>query len=171
MISHVPCLVEFDTDIMASVNTPFITSFTNDSCVDPPFIQTRFGGGGFTDIAVYNQTTGLFRYGNFLSEGVNRCINGDCSLPGETSVVDDGCATSVSVFTIDYDAPLGPEQGGVGASLSPLVKYEGGEGKKMRVKARDSLSSKLHPSEFVQALLTSGFSENEIESRSPLRHE
>ena len=123
-----------------SVNTPFITSFTNDSCVDPPFVQTRFGGGSFTDIAVYNETTGLFRYGNYLSEGVNRCINGDCSLPGETPIVDDGCAASVSVFTIDYDAPLGPDQGGVRTALSPLVHFEGGHG--MRVKARAGLSSK-----------------------------
>lgn len=130
------------TDNAASVNTPFITSLTNDSCVDPPFIQTRFGGGGFTDIALYNETTGLFRYGNLLADGVNRCINGDCSLPGERPIVDDRCATSVSVFTIDYDAPLGPDQSCVRAALSPLVTYEGGEGKRMRVKARDGLNSK-----------------------------
>lgn len=128
---------------LSSVNTPFITSFTNDSCVDPAFVQTRFGGGGTTDIAVYNETTGLFKYGNFLSAAVNRCINGDCALPGETAIVDEGCAASVSVFTIDYDAPLGPEQGGVRAALSPLVRFEGGD--KMRVKVRDELTSKSLP--------------------------
>jgi 5'-nucleotidase len=123
-----------------SVNTPFITSFTNDSCVDPPFVQTRFTGGSFTDIAVYNETTGLFKYGNFIAEGVNRCINGDCSLPGELPVVDDSCSGSVSVFTVDYDAPLGPEQGGVRAALSPLVHFESRD--RMSVKARNGLSSK-----------------------------
>ncbi len=54
------------------------------------------------------------------------CINGDCSLPGETLVLNAGCYTSVSVFTVDYDAPLSGTCSGqetnVLASLSPLVK-------------------------------------------------
>lgn len=54
--------------------------------------------------------------------------------------MDDSCAGSVSVFTVDYDAPLGPEQGGVRAALSPLVHFEGRD--RMSVKARNELSSK-----------------------------
>ena len=111
-----------------SVNTPTISSLTNDSCVKPPFIQTRLTGGGFTDTAVYNATTKVFTYGNIASSGINTCINGDCGLPGETDVVDSGCFSSVSVFTVDYDAPNGAGQTEVRGALSPLVAYEAGSG-------------------------------------------
>lgn len=107
-----------------NVNTPFITSFTNDSCVDPPFIQTRMTGGAFTDKAVYNATTGLFTYANYLGAGVNVCLEGDCSLPGETTVVGSGCFAAVSVFDIDYDAPTGEAQTNIRSGLSPLVTYQ-----------------------------------------------
>jgi 5'-nucleotidase len=153
-----------------SVNTPFITSFTNDSCVSPPFVQTRFGGGGFTDVALYNETTGLFRYGNYLSTAVNRCINGDCSLPGETAIVDEDCMSSVSVFTIDYDAPLGSDQNGVRLALAPLVMYEGGPPGKMSIRVRDGLKSKF--SVFVNDdVADAGLLEEQLEARHPLRHE
>ena len=128
-----------------SVNTPYITSLTNDSCVDPPFIQTRFTGGAFTDSAIYNETTGLFKYGNLLTTALNRCINGNCALPGETDVVDDGCFSAVSVFTIDYDAPLGQDQASVRQKLTPLVMFQDG-GDKMTIKARDESESKSGPS-------------------------
>jgi 5'-nucleotidase len=104
-----------------NVNTPYITSLTNDSCIDPPFIQTRLTGGAFTDVALYNETTGLFRYGNLLTDALNRCINGNCALPGETTVVNSGCNTAVSVFTIDYDAPVGKDQASVRAKLNGLT--------------------------------------------------
>lgn len=103
------------------VNTPYITSLTNDSCVDPPFIQTRLTGGAFTDEAVYNETTGLFTYGNLLTSALNRCINGNCALPGETTVVNSGCNSAVSVFTIDYDAPVGRDQAAIRAKLGSLA--------------------------------------------------
>ncbi|KAJ9607765.1 hypothetical protein H2200_007843 [Cladophialophora chaetospira] len=126
-----------------NVNTPFITSLTNDSCVNPPFIQTRMGGGGTTDLAVYNATTGLFHYENLITDGNNICINGNCALPGETPIVDNGCFASVSVFTIDYDAPLGPAQHGIRTALQPLVAYENPAAKMMlkeRKRLRDILS-------------------------------
>lgn len=107
-----------------NVNNPVITSLTNTSCVAPPFVQTRFGGGAFTDSAVYNVTKGTFTYGNYVGAGVNRCINGNCALPGETAVVGDGCYSSVSVFTVDYDAPKGADQAGVREALTPLVAYQ-----------------------------------------------
>ncbi|EFX02272.1 acid phosphatase [Grosmannia clavigera kw1407] len=92
-----------------NVNLPYITSFSNDSCVNPPFVLTRMSGGADVDKAVYNATTGLFHYGDLdeAGSGVNACINGDCSLPGETDVVSGhgACQASVSVFTVDYDAP------------------------------------------------------------------
>lgn len=132
-----------------NVNNPVITSLTNKSCVAPPFVQTRLTGGAFTDSAVYNATSKTFTYGNSLGSGVNRCINGNCALPGETTVVGDGCYSSVSVFTVDYDAPIGSDQGGVRTALEPLVVYES-------------------PSKMARELKRSA---QEIEERAPLRHE
>ncbi|KIW95165.1 5'/3'-nucleotidase SurE [Cladophialophora bantiana CBS 173.52] len=110
-----------------NVNTPVITSPTNDSCVNPPSIQTRLGGGATTDKAI------------LITDGNNVCINGNCALPGETPVVDNGCYGSVSVFSIDYDAPMGPAQHGLRAALQPLVAYENPDAK-MMLKARESMS-------------------------------
>ena len=107
-----------------NVNIPYITSFKNDSCVNPPFIHTRLTGGADTDIAVYDETTGLFDWGNIVSAGANTCINGDCSLPGETVVLSSGCQSSVSVFTVDYDAPSCSGSQGVRTSLGPIVQYQ-----------------------------------------------
>ncbi|TVY13801.1 Acid phosphatase [Lachnellula arida] len=109
-----------------NVNIPYITSFTNDSCVNPPFIQTRMTGDADIDYAAFNETTGLFSYQDLVEPGTNQCINGDCSLPGETAILNVGCQSAVSVFTVDYDAPIGgacksgPD---VRSWLAPLVQY------------------------------------------------
>ncbi|KKY13307.1 putative acid phosphatase [Diplodia seriata] len=109
--------------LTVSVNFPTITSLTNDSCVDPPFVLTRLSGGGaLSDIAVYNESTQLFRYGDIAGPGLDVCINGDCSLPGETEVVESGCRSAVSVFTVDYDAPVGKNATSVRHKLAPLVQ-------------------------------------------------
>ena len=107
-----------------SVNYPEITSLTDTSCVAPPFIQTRMTGGAEVDTAVFNETTGLFTYGSVTPAGLNTCINGDCTLPGETTVVDDGCFSSVTVFTVDYDAPNCAGSASVRPLLQPLVQYQ-----------------------------------------------
>ena len=93
-----------------SVNIPYITSFKDDSCVNPPFILTRMTGGAVTNKAVYNANTGLVSTQNTEADGLNECINGDCGLVGETVVLDSGCFASVSVFTVDYDAPFSGER-------------------------------------------------------------
>ena len=108
-----------------SVNYPEITSLKDTSCVNPPFIQTRLTGGAEVDTAVFNPKTGLFTFGSVVAAGVNACINGDCALPGETTVVDGGCFSSVSVFTVDYDAP-NPGSERVRRLLEPLVRYRNG---------------------------------------------
>jgi hypothetical protein len=57
-----------------SADLPYISSFTNASCINPPFIHTRLISSADADSAIYNTTT---------------------------------CRQfSVSVFTVDYDAPL-----------------------------------------------------------------
>ena len=80
-------------------------------------------GGAIVDSAVFNATSKLFTYGDIVPAGANTCINGNCSLPGETNVVDGGCQSSVSVFTTDYDAPLTAATEAVRTSLMPLVSY------------------------------------------------
>lgn len=109
--------------IFLSVNYPFISSLKNSSCVKPPFIQTRMTGGANVGSAVFNETSKLFSLRFILSQGANTCINGDCSLPGETLVVNGGCQSSVTVFTVDYDAPNTGTSHRVRSLLKPLVKY------------------------------------------------
>jgi len=101
-----------------NVNLPLL----NSSCSDPTFVQTRLTGGAIVDKAVLNETTGVFTFGNDINSGVNACINGDCSLPGETNVVL-GCSVAVSVFTTDYDAPTCGNAANVRTFLQPLVAF------------------------------------------------
>jgi 5'-nucleotidase len=67
--------------------------------------------------------TDLFSYGN-VAQRANTCTNGDCTLPGETTILNAGFQSSSSVFTVDYDAPLDckpvPD---VRSLLWPLVQY------------------------------------------------
>ena len=85
-------------------------------------------GGAIVDSAVFNATSKLFTFGDIVSAGANTCINGNCSLPGETIIVDDGCQSSVSVFTTDYDAPLTEATTAVRESMLPLVSYANSTG-------------------------------------------
>lgn len=84
-----------------NVNIPELVNGTM-----PPVLKTRLTGNANTDVAVYNETTGLFDWENIdpVAAGINAAYNGDTSLPGETWVVAGG-GISVSVFTMDYDAP------------------------------------------------------------------
>lgn len=111
-----------------NVNFPEISSAPGSSCVDPPFYLTRLSGGADTDRAAYNETTGLFHYADLVppeGTGINACINGDCWLPGETELVSK-CATPVSIFTVDYDAPATLKTASVAHAMSGLVKkYDG----------------------------------------------
>lgn len=106
-----------------SVNIPQITSLKDDACINPPFIQTRMTGGAEWDKPVYNAAKGTLSYGSTYPKAGNTCINGYCDLPGESDVLNDGCQSSVTVFTVDYDAPKGPAQLGVRDKLFPLVGY------------------------------------------------
>lgn len=91
-----------------NVNMPYITSFDNDACVDPPFIHTRLTGDAWSYGVKLNAATGLFTAGLKVgndAKGINICKNGDSGLVGETALIAEGCYSSVSVFTVDYDAP------------------------------------------------------------------
>jgi len=88
-----------------NVNYPY---FTN-GCVDPPFVKSRIAGGTGMPTVAFNVTSGLViipggNYYGTISPGLNAYYNGNCSEPGE-SVVVTTCQSSVSIFTVDYDAP------------------------------------------------------------------
>ncbi|KJR88509.1 5'-nucleotidase [Sporothrix schenckii 1099-18] len=165
-----------------SINFPLISSFDDDSCVNPPFVRARMtGDGAFTSKAVYNSDTGLFGSANFADDGTNMCINGDCSLPGKVAVLNSGCKSSVALFTIDYDAPYGMSSladpyaallpdlvqlnnatnlvGGLGANASvaggPSVGTTGGSGGATSTSsAAKSSSSRLTTLTHASSLLT-----------------
>lgn len=67
--------------------------------------HTRLTGGAYVDKIVIG-SNGLPTYQNIVADGLNRCINGDCSLPGEQDAINkDPCAGTVSIYSVDYDAP------------------------------------------------------------------
>ncbi|KAL0947264.1 hypothetical protein HGRIS_013385 [Hohenbuehelia grisea] len=82
----------------------FPTFGPGNPCVAPPFTLTRLTGGATIDKVVINPATGFPTFTNLVTDGINVKLNGLHNLPGET-VVNAGCKTSVSVFSIDYDAP------------------------------------------------------------------
>ncbi|KAF3168521.1 hypothetical protein TWF788_010874 [Orbilia oligospora] len=112
-----------------NVNFPYISTkatalSAGSSCMNPPFVYTRLTGGAATNIAAYNEETGIFNWAsNFTSPGVNACINGDCELPGETDVIKE-CKSAISIFTIDYDAPSCGGAERIGELLVGLVENE-----------------------------------------------
>ncbi len=84
----------------------------NVSCADPAIVFSRFTGGAGMLQVEYNESTqllGVTNNGDFSSwpEGMNTCLNGDCSREGESIVVQ-SCKTAVTVYTVDHDAPDTP---------------------------------------------------------------
>ncbi|KIX05411.1 5'/3'-nucleotidase SurE [Rhinocladiella mackenziei CBS 650.93] len=82
----------------------------NASCMNPPFVQSRFSGGSGMPQVEFNATNKLIQiadnnYFGLVPDGSNQCINGNCNLPGESNVVK-ACQSGVTIFTVDYDAPI-----------------------------------------------------------------
>ncbi|KAJ6263894.1 Exopolyphosphatase [Drechslerella dactyloides] len=132
-----------------NINFPYIgvsSLGSEPACLDPTFVHSRLTGGATTNIAVYDEETGLFSYiNNFTSPGVNTCINGDCLLPGETDVIKE-CKTSISVFTVDYDAPTCGGAAKVRELLDGLVENpSGGESTKSVGTETGDATSKMTP--------------------------
>ncbi|KAF5020327.1 hypothetical protein F66182_7633 [Fusarium sp. NRRL 66182] len=88
-----------------NVNIPVLTKENH----NPELVHTRFTGNAHVNEAVLDPEKGTFTWANIkpYAAGVNACINGDCSLPGETYIVENG-ATSVSFYTVDHTAPRTP---------------------------------------------------------------
>lgn len=112
-----------------NVNIPDVVNGTM-----PPVIKSRLTGNANTDVAVYNETTGLFDWENIdpVAAGINAAINGDVSLPGETWVVAGG-GVSVSVFTMDFDAPETKYTELVFGKVQGLIGKENGTGYSKRM--------------------------------------
>lgn len=95
-----PRLLPLTTGI--NINLPPITS----DCVDPEWVFTRLSGPeSVSPNLKLNETSGLFvwQYGQFV--GTKQCVFGDCDLPSESWILTDKlCKSSISVFSIDYDA-------------------------------------------------------------------
>ncbi|KAF4124853.1 5'-nucleotidase [Geosmithia morbida] len=86
----------------ANVNIPPLTA--DHSKID--FVQTRMTGNAHVNEAVLDPSKGIFTWENIVpyAAGVNACVNGDCSLPGETYVVENG-GVSISFYIVDYTSP------------------------------------------------------------------
>ena len=86
-------------------------------------MQTRFTGNAHVNEAVLDTEDMTFHYENIkpYAAGVNACVNGDCTLPGETYVVENG-GVSISVYSVDYTAPKGDYTKGIMERIQPLTK-------------------------------------------------
>ncbi|KAK2616216.1 hypothetical protein QQS21_000848 [Conoideocrella luteorostrata] len=102
-----------------TVNIP-VLSANNTS---PKIVQTRMTGNAHVNEAVFDPKKGVFTWANLkpYAAGVNACVNGDCSLPGETYVVENG-QVSVSIYITDYDAPKSLYTESIAKRIQPLTK-------------------------------------------------
>lgn len=102
-----------------SVNIPPLTAHHSKL----RYVQTRMTGNAHVNEAVLDPDEGTFTWANIkpYAAGVNSCINGDCSMEGETYVVEHG-DVSISLYTIDYTAPSTRSTKGIMERLEPLAK-------------------------------------------------
>lgn len=101
-----------------NVNIPPLTA----DAKEPPIVQTRFTGNAHVNEAIFDSDQGTFTWANIkpYADGVNACINGDCSLPGETYVTESG-SISLSLYTVDYTAPASTYTKLISERVSPLL--------------------------------------------------
>lgn len=102
-----------------NVNIPVLTAKNH----DPEIVYTRMTGNAHVNEAVLDPAKGVFTWANIkpYAAGVNACVNGDCGLPGETYVVENG-RVSVSVYMTDYDAPSSEYTKGIAQRIKPLTR-------------------------------------------------
>ena len=102
-----------------NVNIPKLSSNNTDTKI----VLTRMTGNAHVNEAVLDASKGTFTWANIkpYAAGANACINGDCSLPGETYVVENG-AISVSLYTTDYTAPNSWHTESIMKRIEPLTK-------------------------------------------------
>lgn len=104
-----PNLLPLTTGI--NVNLPAVGD-QDETCLDPGFVYTRLSGPqSTTPNLLFNATLGLFEWATGYYAATEICAKGDCSLPSEGWVLGDlKCKSSVTTFSIDYDANYQQEQ-------------------------------------------------------------
>ncbi|CDK28244.1 unnamed protein product [Kuraishia capsulata CBS 1993] len=91
-----------------NVNFPVAGSDLGSSCLDVgSFQSTRFSGNSLIYKIAYDSTTGLVSQTTTSGVGTTDCVNGDCTLASEFTVIGaENCISTISVFSVDPDAPL-----------------------------------------------------------------
>ncbi|KAL2256240.1 hypothetical protein VTK26DRAFT_1940 [Humicola hyalothermophila] len=87
-----------------AVNLPFITSYTSDECVDPPFYLVPKSSDKSVKVA-YDTKTGLVTQ---VQLGLEDAA-GNVGFVGAAAGVSAACVSSVMVFAVNYDAPYAKE--------------------------------------------------------------
>lgn len=90
---------------------------------DPQDIYAGLNGGAYVDDFVLDED-GFPVYTDVVGPGIDTCHYGDCSLPGETEIVENHCQSSISVFDVDYDAAkqyAAPVQQHIKEYVTPLA--------------------------------------------------
>lgn len=96
---NLPYLMPFTTGL--SVNFPVV----GEKCMSPEWVTTRLSGPNSISLGMaYNKTTGLFDTTSPQFKAPAQCIFGDCDLPSESTILLEDCKSSVTLFSIDYDA-------------------------------------------------------------------
>lgn len=98
-----PTLLPVTTGI--NINFPAVGD-QDETCLDPEWVFSRLSGeDSVAPNMQLNETSGLFVWESTTYGAMAQCIFGDCSLPSEAWVLSElKCKSSVSVFSIDYDA-------------------------------------------------------------------
>lgn len=106
-----------------NINMPPV-GYQNESCTAPEWVYTRITGPGSTASTVkFNPTTGLVSSGSNTTKALLVDYNGLDFLPSEASTLASGCKSSVSLFSIDYDAPKRLQRK-IHKALKPLFKSD-----------------------------------------------
>lgn len=95
-----------------NVNFPVAGTDMQSDCMEPAYVHTRMTGSKEAVYALdFSEDTESFRSYRMVTEAVGNCVNGDCTLAGETDIVGSGCYSTISAFSIDADLPeeLGAE--------------------------------------------------------------
>ena len=104
-----------------NVNIPPLTG----DDADLEYIQTRMTGNAHVNEAVLDPKKGTFTWENIkpYQAGVNTCVNGDCTMEGETYAVENG-AVSISLYTIDYTAPTTRKTKTIMERIKPFAPWK-----------------------------------------------
>lgn len=106
-----------------NVNIPKV-GYEDENCTNPEWVYTRITGKDSSSSSIkFDSQTGLVSSGSTSSLALLVDYNGLDYLPSEASVLNENCKSSVSLYSIDYDAPKRLQRR-VHKALKPLFKGE-----------------------------------------------